>query len=146
MKALNKNSKKFFLSLLDNMKGRYRKIEQEGFMPLTVEILEDNISTPFGTARTVMLLHHYVQNGDLMRDPEMVFLVIDGRSTENQDCNLVDIMPQSYRQDNLGIYQESIVVKGGTHWFIRSSLYDELVSFANVWLLNIKMQGFLDVP
>ena len=46
---------------------------------------------------TVSVAHYYTQNGDLMRDPEMVFEVgPDGA-----------FHPVSYQQDNLGIYQEA---------------------------------------
>src|SRR6188508_3414085 len=99
MKKLNETSIKIFLKLLQKLNGKTDlKIIREGFMPLVLEKLEINIITPFGNGITYSLSHNYVQNGDLMRDPEMVFIVIDNRRNET-DYKDITILPQMYQQD-----------------------------------------------
>lgn len=45
--------------------GAYLRLEQEGFMPLVIETIGRN---QFSVA------HYYEQNGDLIADPEVIFL------------------------------------------------------------------------
>ncbi len=72
---------------------------------------------------TLSIAHTYEQNGDLMYDPEMVFLIDE----ENQA-----LKPLEYRQDNLGMYQ-----------VVGENISDrELSSFAVEWFKNIRSQGF----
>jgi hypothetical protein len=85
----------------------YMKLKREGFMPLSMERLYSGIGTPWGTATCYSLAHTFVQNGDLMRDPEMTFLVVDNRNGKD-DFRLVGIYPESYQMDGLGLYQECL--------------------------------------
>lgn len=48
--------------------GDQVEIEVDGYMPLTIEKIEDN---------KISVAHYYTQRGDLMSDPEIVFR-IDG--------------------------------------------------------------------
>jgi len=48
-------------------------------MSLTIEKPDSNLN-PSGKVTTYGLSHYYEQNGDLLRDPEMVFIVVDNRS------------------------------------------------------------------
>jgi hypothetical protein len=78
MKKLKLYSTKIFCELLNRLANKdYIQLTAEDFMPLTLERIDSNIRTPFGTATLYSLMHHFRQNGDLMRDPEMTFLVID---------------------------------------------------------------------
>ncbi len=57
--------------------------EGSGIMPLSVERRAANLahpSYPEWDCSVYSLAHYYEQNGDLMADPLMEFIVIDGRS------------------------------------------------------------------
>jgi len=75
--------------------------------------------------------HYHEQNGDLMRDPEMVFLRDkDGR-----------FFPTYFLQDGgLGFEQESADVGKGT---FQPAMQAEHASFANLWMKNIREQQHL---
>jgi hypothetical protein len=143
MKKINEQSTRIFCSLLKKLnQEQYIKITVDGFMPLTMELLEIKIAAPFGVATLYSLCHHYVQNGDLLRDPEMCFLVVD-KGTNFNDHHAVEIYPQMYQLDNLGIYEESICIENGSvKSFIKLWQWAHC-NFANIWLNNIKHQGFL---
>ncbi len=47
---------------------------------------------------TYSIAHYYKQNGDMMADPEMTFVVALGL-----------IFPTSFTQHNLGLYQKSMI-------------------------------------
>ena len=117
-------------------------MESTGFMPLNMEKLEENILTPWGVAVTYSLSHTYLQNGDLMRDPEMVFIVVDNRQNE-KDHKEIAIYPQMYQQDNLGLYEESVTIENGQIKSFIKTWQNGHCNFANLWLKNIRAQGFL---
>ena len=91
------------------------------FMPVSVERLNGNVFS---------IAHYYVQNGDLMADPEMTFLK-----------TALGWHPLTFTQANLGLYQEACVlnedqsIKG-----IRQRLYNDLRVFTTQWMRNIKSQ------
>lgn len=125
------------------MKGeQHIKLFSEGFMPLSMERLEENILTPAGVGTIYSLCHYYKQNGDLMRDPEMIFIVVDNRRDE-KDMKAVHIYPQLYRQDSLGLYEESIRIDNGLIKSFIKTWLDGHCAFANQWLRNIQVQGFI---
>ena len=110
------------------------RIISDGFMPLSVE---DIGQTPDGL-RQVAISHYGEQNGDLMRDPEMVFAFqeIDGDPFAE---------PVSFQNDYMGIYQEVYSYNGeGKRTHVHPRLKNELRSFASMWFRNLKHQGFLD--
>jgi hypothetical protein len=47
----------------------YLKLEQDNFMPLVLEKHEPHVFS---------LSHYYVQNGDLMSDPDVTFIIFGG--------------------------------------------------------------------
>ncbi|MGE0269588.1 MAG: hypothetical protein AB7S78_14150 [Candidatus Omnitrophota bacterium] len=110
------------------------RIISDGFMPLSVE---DIGHTPDGL-RQIAISHYGEQNGDLMRDPEMVFTLheIDGITVAE---------PISFQNDYMGIYQEVYSYNGeGTRTHVNPCLKRELKSFSITWFRNLKHQGFLD--
>lgn len=57
--------------------------------------------------------HYYEQNGDLMKDPDMVFICAQG-----------EYYPIEFQQDNLGIYQcavGDVQVKESQGWHVKRS-------------------------
>lgn len=111
-------------------------------MPLVIELLEENIQTDGDPSKTVSIAHYYEQNGDLMSDPEMVFIVMDKRAHKMDFANLF-VYPQCYRQDSLGIYEESIQIINNEIASVKKIWQQGHCHFAAQWLRNISQQGFL---
>jgi hypothetical protein len=143
METLNKNSNSIFCALIDKMQGKqHLKIINEPFMPLTIERIGQAYG---GEAQLYSLCHYYEQNGDLMQDPEMCFIVADHRGQDNPTAwDQVRIAPYLYQQANTGTYQESITLQNNELTTIDHALQAEHTAFANQWLSNIKQQGFLN--
>jgi hypothetical protein len=138
MNQLNNKSTYIFSKLLKKLGDNdHVKIEVKGFMPLTLEFLH-NVKTITGQGKLYSLLHSYIQNGDLMRDPEMCFIVVTDAET-----NTTLIYPQMYQQDSLGLYEESVHINDGKVTGSIPIWQASHCSFANIWLKNILAQGFL---
>ena len=104
-----------------------------GFMPLSVE----DIGQSADGNRLISICHYGEQNGDLMRDPDMVFEIhawADAPAAE----------PLSFRNDYMGLLQEVYRYDDhGRKIHINARLKQELTSFARTWFTNLKHQGFL---
>ena len=142
MKALNEKSSKVLRKLIDCMNdpnfaktlGSYAKIGKPDscYMPVSVEKLA-HIPT---FDEHIVVSHTYEEQGDLMRDPEMEFVSKDGM-----------FYPITYRQDDLGIYQEVLTFSDidGRPIRYKARLMSALSEFANQWMLNINCQHQLGV-
>ena len=123
-----------FATHLDQLLGGVHavRIAVPGYMPLSVE----EIGSSGDGYRLVSLCQYGEQNGDLMRDPDIVFLfhnVSDGVVAE----------PVSFRNDYLGILQEVYRYdEAGRRTHVVPSLKQELKEFAESWFANLKDQGF----
>lgn len=141
MKPINKFSTKIFCELLDKMRGKdYLKIVNEPFMPLSMERIG---GIYWQDGKLLALAHYYDQHGDLMADPEMCFIVVDQREKDKTDMEKVMIVPYLYKQDNMGIYEESLLFKNDVVAHCDANMQLQHVLFANQWLQNIVEQGFL---
>lgn len=104
-----------------------------GFMPLSVE----DIGQSGDGNRLISICHYGEQNGDLMRDPDMVFEIhawADAPAAE----------PLSFRNDYMGLLQEVYRYDDdGKKTAVNPKLKQELKSFAKTWFQNLKEQGFL---
>lgn len=120
--------------LLDELLAGARavRITVPGYMPLWVE----EIGVSQDGHRLVSLCQYGEQNGDLMRDPDLVFMVTDlpdGAAAE----------PVSYRNDYLGIVQEVYRYdETGRRTHVMPSLKQDFKGFAGAWFANLKEQGF----
>jgi len=116
--------------LLDG--ARAVRITVPGYMPLSVE----KIGVTQDGHRLVSLCQYGEQNGDLMRDPDLVFMVTDlpdGAAAE----------PLSFRNDYLGLSQEVYRYdEAGRRTHVVPPLKQELKEFAESWFANLKDQGF----
>lgn len=104
-----------------------KKLEPEssGIMALHIEwVGECNYGEMYSVAQ------YYEQNGDLMRDPDVVFI-------KGKDLNYY---PISYRQDGLGVDQETVVFKDGVVKWVHYSAQKQLVIFVNQWMRNLADQ------
>lgn len=124
----NTNTHRNFLSLLEiapvllnNQISYIRLSAGEDFMPLTIEKIGNN---------RISVSHHFVQNGDLMYDPEIVYYVDEEKQ---------ELRPREYRQDNLGLYQTVENDNGSINMVAEA----ELSKFSVGWFDNIKTQGYL---
>ena len=112
--------------------ARAVRILVPGYMPLSVEI----IGVSQDARRLVSLCQYGEQNGDLMRDCDLVFMVADlpdGAVAE----------PVSYRNDYLGIVQEVYRHdETGKRTHVVPSLKQDLKEFAQAWFAVLREQGF----
>lgn len=93
----------------------------ENFYSLSIENIGDN---------RISMMHWYIVNGDLVRDPDIEFVL----DKENQT-----LIPMMYQQwDN---YQ-SVESQDGT---IDQVLQDDLNSFTKQWFTNLSAQGYIPV-
>ena len=115
-----------FLDAANEHEG-YLKCKSEGYMDLTIERLYYN--DVYGNP-VYSITHYGEQNGDLMSDPDMTFSVADGI-----------IIPLSYRNDYVGVYQEVFKEINGKLMYSQS-LLKQLDDFLWHWLQNINDQGF----
>jgi hypothetical protein len=132
MKAIDKQAQRTFRKLVEGLDhvGDAKRIDEggPGIMAVSVERVDASLYS---------IAHYYVQNGDMMRDPEMLFL-------EDGDA----LFPVYYRQDNLGVEQVSVEwrMAGGRAQVISiaRALQADHATFANGWLRNIRTQQKLD--
>ncbi|MBK9948246.1 MAG: hypothetical protein IPP12_13805 [Nitrospira sp.] len=128
------NSYQEFATYLDQLLDGVHavRITVSGYMPLSVE----EIGSSGDGDRLVSLCQYGEKNGDLMRDPDIVFLfhnLPDGAVAE----------PVSYRNDYLGLSQEVYRYdEAGRRTHVVPSLKQELKEFAESWFANLKGQGF----
>ena len=108
--------------------GLYLKIDNAPFMELVIEAVDE--SGPCGLP-ALSVAHYGEQNGDAMRDPEMLFEIEpDG-----------GLNPFYYRNDYIGVEQWSRSVDKGQYVSHRA-LFIQHVSFAKVWDRNLLSQGY----
>jgi len=98
-------------------------LKSEGFMPLTVETWME------GDFLNVSVCHYGEQNGDLMADPEMVFLLAYGQE-----------VPVYFKNDYVGTEQVYSKIENGK-LFLKKRGVADLKSFSKTWASNLKAQG-----
>jgi hypothetical protein len=134
MQHLNDRATAIFRKLTDGLRkvGDHRKWDNASgtFMATCVEIIGRT-----GLGPLVSIAHYYEQNGDLMRDPDVVFVI---GADEH-------VYPISYRQDGLGIDQEAAYVEDG-QWKVKTKMQADIAAFCNdTWFPNINEQQRLGV-
>ena len=124
-----------FASVLTQLLGADTavRIRVDGYMSLSIEA----IGTSADGNRLISLCHYGEQNGDLMRDPEMVFeLFAHGEASAAE--------PLSFQNDYMGVLQEVYRYnESGKKTHVNTRLKAELKSFARTWFTNLKDQGVL---
>jgi len=132
MKHLNDRATVIFRKLTEGLKkvGDHQQWNNDSsFMAACIEIVGRT-----GLGPLVSIAHYYVQNGDMMRDPDVVFVI-------GADQH---VYPISYRQDGLGIDQEAATVEDGK-WKVRTKMQADICSFCNQWMCNINEQQHLGI-
>ncbi|MDR2089134.1 MAG: DEAD/DEAH box helicase family protein [Clostridiales Family XIII bacterium] len=92
-----------------------------GFDPLSIDVLSRN---------RISIAHNYEQNGDLMADPDMEFVI---------DREAGTLSARTYQQDNRGLYQHT---EGEDGEIADARLARELDSFTRQWFSNIQAQKY----
>jgi hypothetical protein len=129
VQALNEKAEAIFRKLTDGLRevGDHQQWNNNSsFMAACVEIIGKTELGPL-----ISIAHYYVQEGDMMRDPDVVFLIgADER-----------VYPISFRQDNLGVYRGAAVVENG-RWRVHPKVQADICRFCNQWMRNINDQQF----
>jgi hypothetical protein len=109
------------------------RLTVDGYMPLSIE----DIGQSADGNRLISICHYGEQNGDLMRDPDMVFEVYASPAPATAE-------PLSFRNDYMGLMQEVYRYDDdGKKTAVNPKLKQDLKSFARTWFQNLKDQGFL---
>ena len=131
MKPINANAHRILERLIAglNEPGNARKIDNSRgtYMPVSVECIGPNLYS---------VCHYGEQNGDLMRDPEIVFW----RGPDQR------FYPTGYRNDYLGVDRIAITFdeSGKPSRYYPREQRDE-ATFAGTWMRNIRQQQNLEV-
>lgn len=129
MKTLSKPAAKVFTKLVEGLTvGEGRKIDNTKgtFMPVCVNRL---------TERQYSVTHYYEQNGDLVPDPDMTFLVYPHAPDQ--------VVPLTIQQST-GHYSSAYELDENDSpktW--KPAVARDITSFANMWMKNIKEQQSL---
>jgi len=136
MKVINQKAAEFFEACINRLpEGETScKLDENApgsaIMALCIEQIGGN---KYG--KLYSFAHYYEQNGDLMRDPDIVML----RSV-NPDAltGKHQFFPISYRQDGLGMDREYVVfAEDGNGWRIDKHQQADLAVFCGQWAKNI---------
>jgi hypothetical protein len=111
------------------LKSRPIRLEVPGFMRLVIEFIGRG---PRG-GDLVSVAHYTQQNGDPMRDPEIVFEVMAG-----------EWHPVSIQQDFVGSYREVVSVQEDGTVQVHAAEVRDIQVFARLWDRNLKHQGFVN--
>lgn len=119
-----------FIATVNKTDDMHARFESSGYMPLSIEYLgyNDHLGRP-----VYAMMHFGIQNGDLMRDPDMEFSVDFAHGT---------IHPRSYRNDYVGVFHEVYMTDSDGSLLYSPKLLTELDQFLWTWLKNIGDQGF----
>ena len=101
--------------------GHYKLNNDDTYIPLTIEILDNN---------QISICHYGEQNGDLMRDPEMVFWKDE----------IGNYFPFYFRNDYVGIEEFSGEVIENKLVISNEEQQIDQVEFSNIWLETIEYQ------
>lgn len=130
MKTMNKTATKTLLALIDGLvPGQARKLDNApgAFMPVSVDVLAEN-----GPTKLVAVAHRREQNGDLVADPDVEFLVVQMNGEAFVSPTAID---HGFRYDRAATLGADLRV---TEYRPRSQA--DLTSFCNTWMRNIKAQ------
>lgn len=114
--------------------GFHLHIDNPPWMPLDIE--EIGISGPDGLP-TISVAHYGTQNGDPMRDPEMLFEL-------RREGSGIVLDPYYWRNDYLGIEQYSSYRDDEQKLFTLAGLKRRHEQFARIWDRNLRAEGYYE--
>jgi hypothetical protein len=110
--------------------GLHLHIDNPPYMALVIEATDE--SGPCGLP-AISVCHYGEQNGDAMRDPEMLFEL--GRWNS--------LNAYYWRNDYVGIEQGSRFIRDGNYYH-HPELHKQHEEFAKLWDNNLRQQGFAE--
>lgn len=113
--------------------GFHFRIENPPWQPLVVEDIQQ--TGPNGLP-VISVAHYGEQNGDPMRDPEMLFEL--GRRGDE-----IELTPYYWRNDYVGI-EEYSAIEQDDHWLVFTDLRRRHSDFAKTWDANLRAQGYVE--
>jgi Domain of unknown function (DUF6908) len=114
--------------------ARHISIENDPWMRLVIEVL----SEPGPDGHIVVSVAHYgEQNSDPMRDPEMLFEVVE-------DARQRGLWPFYFRNDYAGVEQWSRYRAEGGELVCLPKRTRDMEEFARIWDRSLTEQGFLE--
>jgi len=117
---------------MEALKEKAITLQNEPFMPLHVE----HVGTGPRGFDLVAVSHTFELNGDIMRDPEIVFEVPPQELERGWG-------PVEITQHPMGRYEQAVWKDADTgNVMIRPRLVVELKQFARMWDRNLKHQGY----
>jgi hypothetical protein len=129
--------------------GYWVKIINDPYTPLTIQLdvpifpcdpySEHNLGDNRKDLCTMSLCHYGAFNGDLMADPEIVFVRKEPESGKGPG----GYYPLYFRNDYLHV-EQFVYEPGEIYVKVNFKLQKELADFCNEWVKNIKEQGFLE--
>lgn len=131
MKKVNRKATKVLDKMRSMMKENYLKINNnETFMPVVVERV-GSIVVGKQDCELLSVAHYGEQNGDLMRDPEVVFIRDQAGS----------YYPESITQDYIGRYQSVVSCDDqGRAVRFNPRAQRNIAEFVAMWMNNIHHQ------
>ncbi|EIE01477.1 DUF6908 domain-containing protein [Leptospira licerasiae] len=112
------------------------RLRSEGYMDLVLEYVGKGPRN----LDTISVAHYYEQNGDLMRDPEIVFEI--EQKTDETGKNEQIFHPVEYWQDGLPFLNGPVVWIEDGKILCKPNSITSIKSFAKTWDQNLKSQGF----
>ena len=109
-------------------------IDNPPWMPLDIE--EIGVSGPNGLP-TISVAHYGQQNGDAMRDPEMLFEI-------RRESGGIELSAYYWRNDYLSIEQYSAFRDDEQKLFAMPELQRQHAQFARLWDGNLRAQGYYE--
>ena len=103
------------------------RFKAEGMMDLIVEIHKKD-----GSYLEISISHVGEQNGDLMHDPEINYLV---------DTSTGKVVPEYLKNDYTGLFQQGRKMVDGKI-ITDDKITEELIGFTKTWAENIIVQGY----
>ncbi len=97
------------------------KIENEGYMPLSIE----------RHGKAITITHYFEQNGDLVPDPDLEFV----------DLGQEDWLPVAIQHSN-GFYIRAAGQDENGNWRYKPRAMKDLQRFSRMWARNLLAQGF----
>jgi len=104
----------------------YIKLKSGNFMDLNIDHLSHKDDE---NSIVISIAHNYVQDGDVMADPDMEIRIIPS-------MRMVEAL--TFKQDSTGTYQQVYLEDGRFY----PTLKKDLNNFLNSWLKNLIQQGF----
>jgi len=133
MRKINKEAAKVMDKLISMLVDGHVKIDNtdKTFIPVSVQDVGYQLQIhDSGPSRVYSVAHDGLQNGDLMADPEILFVQVDGH-----------YFPISFRNDYVGIDRQHVVTdENGLITAYRRRAQADNAIFCGTWMMNIKHQ------